>query len=287
VAKKKDKTKKGAEPTLRELVSRYVTAQVSVIIDGLPRLRDRDQAELVTSDDAVRKLRSTLRSCEELIDIPRSARFDDDLTWLATRLDRLVDLDLVSSRMADAIHALPPELVVGRVASQLETELQLSRKEAWDGLVDDLDGDRAQQLLAQLHGWRADPPFTAEADRPAKKANALRKRADERADRRRDTARAAATHDPHATQPDTSTALERARVAALRRQHLRELVSGEAADGAAGPDALEEHRRSLLTSALLREIGIQVGVRSGHNGFSYGLLFADERQRQRDLSTAI
>ena len=43
---------------------------------------------------------------------------------------------------------------------------------------------------------------------------------------------------------------------------------------------LGEHQDSIVAADFLRAEGVRVGMRSGHNGFTYGLLFGLERSRR-------
>jgi hypothetical protein len=41
-------------------------------------------------------------------------------------------------------------------------------------------------------------------------------------------------------------------------------------------DVLGNHQDSIVSAAFLLELGRRLGVRSGQNGFSYGVLYARE-----------
>ena len=41
-------------------------------------------------------------------------------------------------------------------------------------------------------------------------------------------------------------------------------------------DLLGNHQDGIVSAAFLRELGARLGVRSGQNGFSYGVLYARE-----------
>ena len=41
-------------------------------------------------------------------------------------------------------------------------------------------------------------------------------------------------------------------------------------------DVLGNYQDSIVSAAFLRELGGRIGIRSGHNGFSYGVLYARE-----------
>ena len=54
-------------------------------------------------------------------------------------------------------------------------------------------------------------------------------------------------------------------------------------------DVLGEHQDSIVSASFLRDNGVRMGIRSGHNGFTYGLLYAREagpaRRRRRTAQT--
>ncbi len=42
-------------------------------------------------------------------------------------------------------------------------------------------------------------------------------------------------------------------------------------------DVLGEHQDSQVSAAFLRDLGARLGVREGHNGFTYGVLYGQEQ----------
>ena len=47
---------------------------------------------------------------------------------------------------------------------------------------------------------------------------------------------------------------------------------------------LGEHQDSIVAAEFLRVEGIRVGLRSGHNGFTYGLLYGRELTRRAAIT---
>ena len=47
---------------------------------------------------------------------------------------------------------------------------------------------------------------------------------------------------------------------------------------------LGDHQDSIVAADFLREEGVRVGLRSGHNGFTYGLLYGHERARRAAIT---
>jgi CHAD domain-containing protein len=269
--------------TVAALVKTYLVDQCTVLIDAEAQLRSR--APVIHSTRvAARRLRSTLRTYAGTTDSDRAAALSVELVWFAGLLGEVRDREVLEQRLLTDLAALPPELVVGPVAAQIETELTTRRKVAWDAVVAVLDDDRYRRLLAELHRWRTDAPLTKEAKAPAAAAKAYVKRAAKKLDKRLDRAiEAQLTGDPEADH-----LLHAARKAGKRARYAAELAApalGKKADKIiAGrkdlQDVLGEHQDSIVAADFLRAEGVRVGMRSGHNGFTYGLLFGLERSRR-------
>jgi CHAD domain-containing protein len=269
--------------TVGDLVRAYLAEQCTVLIDAEAPLRERGPVIHATRV-AARRLRSTLRTYGDLVDVARAGGLSDELGWFARLLGEVRDLEVLETRLLADLAELPPELVVGGVAAQIETELTTRRKVAWDAVVAVLDDDRYRRLLAELHRWRTDAPLTKEAKAPAAAAKAYVKRAAKKLDKRLDRAiEAQLTGDPEADH-----LLHAARKAGKRARYAAELAApalGKKADKIiAGrkdlQDVLGEHQDSIVAADFLRAEGVRVGMRSGHNGFTYGLLFGLERSRR-------
>ncbi len=273
--------------TVADLVRAYLSEQAGTIIDAEPRLRAHEPV-IHTTRVACRRLRSTLRTYGDLVDVARAGVLEDELVWFAGLLGEVRDLEVLEARLLADLAELPAELVVGPVASHIETELTTRRKVAWDGVVAVLDDDRYRLLLAELHRWRSDAPLTPAADEPAAAVKRYVKRASKKLDKRLDRAiEAQLTGDPEA-----DDLLHAARKAGKRARYAVELAApalGKKADKLIAArkdlqDVLGEHQDSIVAAAFLREEGVRVGLRSGHNGFTYGLLYGHERARRAAIS---
>lgn len=276
-----------APQTVGDLVRSYLAEQCTVLIDAEPALREHAPVIHATRV-AARRLRSTLRTYDDLIDVARAGRLSDELVWFAGLLGEVRDLEVLEARLLADLAELPPELVVGSVAAQIQTELTTRRKVAWDAVLATLDDDRFRRLLAELHRWRSDAPLTSEATAPASAAKAYVKRSAKVLDKRLDRAiEAQLTGDPEADH-----LLHAARKAGKRARYAAELAAPvlgkKAAKLIAGrkelQDVLGEHQDSIVAAEFLRAEGIRVGNRSGHNGFTYGLLFGHERARRAAIT---
>lgn len=269
--------------TLGPLIRAYLTEQTTVLIDVEPSLREHEPV-IHASRVAARRLRSTLRTYAEVFDPARAGRLEDELVWFAGLLGGVRDLDILSARFAADLDELAPELVIGPVAAQIETELTTRRRVAWEAVIAALDTDRYQQLVTDLHRWRSDPPLTKEAAAPAAKVTKYAKRAGKKLNQRLD--RAIEAH--LAGDPEADHLLHQARKAGKRARYAVELaapVLGKKADQIiAGrtelQDVLGEHQDSIVAAEHLRTEGVRLGTQPGHNGFTYGLLYGRELGRQ-------
>ena len=127
--------------TVAALVRAYLVDQCTVLIDAEAQLRSR--APVIHSTRvAARRLRSTLRTYAGTTDADRAAALSVELVWFAGLLGEVRDREVLEQRLLTDLAALPPELVVGPVAAQIETELTTGRKAAWDAVLDALDTDR-------------------------------------------------------------------------------------------------------------------------------------------------
>jgi len=273
--------------TVGDLVRAYLAEQATVLIDAEPVLRERGPVIHATRV-AARRLRSTLRTYEDVIDVARAGALEDELVWFAGLLGGVRDLEVLEARLLADLAELPAELVVGSVAAEIETELTTQRKVAWDAIIAVLDDDRYRRLLAELRTWRSDAPLTSEAAAPAASVKTYVKRAGKKLDRRLDRAIEAHLTDD----PEADHLLHQARKAGKRARYAVELaapVLGRKADKLIASrkdlqDVLGEHQDSIVAAEFLRAEGVRVGLRSGQNGFTYGLLYGHERARRAAIS---
>ncbi len=272
--------------TLRDLVVSYLTEQCTVIITAEQPLRDGENV-VHTTRVAVRRLRSTLRTFAELFDIPQSAHLEDELIWWAGLLGDVRDMDILGLRLDAAVAQLAPELVLGPIQSHLQTEVATRRKTAFAQLLTAMDSERFALLGETLRRWQQETPLTKLADSPAAKVGPYVKRAGTKTRKRL----AAAVAADKAGRPDAGDLVHRARKAGKRHRYAAELAEpvwgGKAGrpidDRKALQAVLGDHNDSLVTAEFLRTVGARYGVRSGHNGFTYGLLYARELEARHSL----
>jgi CHAD domain-containing protein len=264
--------------TARDVIGDYLVEQCTVIIDSEAQLRAGEEV-VHTTRVAVRRLRSTLRVFAELFDPGEAGRLEEELVWWANLLGEVRDLDILTQRQAALLAEVPPELILGPVASTIQTELAARRKAAVDAMTDTLNSARYRKLVALIHHWRADPPFTSVADSPSDALDPAIKKAKKKARNRLATA----VEVRQAGEPSDEM-LHRARKASKRYRYAVEAAApiwGTKADKIVAQrkdlqDLLGNYQDSIVSAAFLRELGARLGSRSGQNGFSYGMLYVRE-----------
>jgi CHAD domain-containing protein len=264
--------------TARDVIGGYLVEQCTVIIDSEAQLRAGEEV-VHTTRVAVRRLRSTLRVFAELFDPGEAGRLEEELVWWANLLGEVRDLDILTQRQAALLAEVPPELILGPVASTIQTELAARRKAAVDAMTDTLNSARYRKLVALIHHWRADPPFTSVADSPSDALDPAIKKAKKKARNRLATA----VEVRQAGEPSDEM-LHRARKASKRYRYAVEAAApiwGTKADKIVAQrkdlqDLLGNYQDSIVSAAFLRELGARLGSRSGQNGFSYGMLYVRE-----------
>jgi CHAD domain-containing protein len=264
--------------TARDVVGDYVSEQCTVIIDSENQLRAGENV-IHTTRVAVRRLRSTIRVFSDLFDPSEAGHLEEELVWWAGLLGNVRDMDILAQRQAALLDELPAELILGPVASTIQAELAVQRKQAMDAVLEALDSERYRKLIGLMHHWRSDPPFTAAADASADSIDSAIKKARKKVGNRLDAAAAAR----RAGEPSDEL-FHRARKASKRHRYAVEAavpVWGSKADKIISQrkdlqDVLGNYQDSIVSAAFLRELGGRLGIRSGQNGFSYGVLYARE-----------
>ena len=271
---------------LRDLVATYLAEQCRVLIEAEPQLRAGEPV-VHTTRVAVRRLRSTLRTCAELFDQPRVAALEPELVWWAGLLGAVRDLDILADRMSAHLSELPVELVLGPVANTITTEIAAQRKVQFDEVIAAMDSSRYRALVIELHRWQSAPPFTDAADVAVGEIAQYVARAGKKLDKRVEgAADACRADDEHADE-----LVHRARKAGKRHRYIVELaqpVMGAKAEKTVArrkklQDVLGDYQDSHVAAAFIRELGARVGIHEGQNGFTYGVLLGIERQRLQQL----
>jgi CHAD domain-containing protein len=264
--------------TARDVVGEYLSEQCTVIIDSEKQLRAGEDV-IHKTRVAVRRLRSTIRVFSDLFDPSEAGHLEEELVWWAEMLGKVRDMDIMAQRQAALLDELPAELILGPVASTIQAELAVQRKQAMDAVLEALDSERYRKLVGLAHHWRSDPPFTDVANASPESIDSTIKEARNKVRKRLSKAVAARRADE-----PSDELFHRARKSAKRHRYAVEAavpVWGSKADKIILKrkdlqDVLGNHQDSIVSAAFLLELGRRLGVRSGQNGFSYGVLYARE-----------
>jgi CHAD domain-containing protein len=256
------------------------------------RLKSLDPLVRADEPDAVhqmrvttRRLRSTLQSFGKIIPRSGSEGMLTELKWLGGVLGEARDAEVLASRLAHNLRTLPPELVLGPAEARVQGHFAPIQAAARTNVLAALDSARYFALRDTLDEVLADPPLSAEADRPAGRVLPATARRTYRRTRRRIRQ---AGHTP----PDggQEAAYHEARKAAKRARY-----AGEAVSPALGQDArrftkqmkkiqsvLGDHQDAVVARGVDRELGIGAYL-AGENAFTFGLLYEREDQRAARL----
>lgn len=267
---RQDAAAQQVSPALPAVIADYIDAQIAAILDGDTALRQGEDP-IHPTRVAIRRLRSTLRVFDAAFDSDYAAHLDVELSWYAGILGHVRDHEVQRARFAKSIAQLPDHWVLGPVAADIDTTLAAEQR-AYRADVDAvLAGERYAALLDALGDAQ-------QYGRTVKKREviALANKATKKARRRLDDA---------STSTDDE-ALHRARKAFKRARYAAELttplVGRKKATRAVQKykhvqEVLGEHQDSLVAASFLRRLGAAAGTRNGENGFTYGLLFANEQ----------
>jgi len=272
-------------------LSRYLRGQRDAILRNDPGVRAGNADAVHDMRVATRRLRSTLRTFRALLDRSRTDPLRDELRWLGRALGAVRDGDVLADRLAKAVAAEPPELVVGPVGTRIRQRLADGTAEAREELAAALDSPRYAALLAALDTLVSAAPARV----PGKRLRRLARKALRRADRRLDAAdRPRPAHAglrlPLPSDGDRDTALHEARKAYKRARYAVEVLRPVAGRPAkrlgkrltALQDVLGAYQDGVVAAQLLRDYGMRAHL-DGDNAFTYGLLYA----RQRGTGTGV
>ena len=263
--------------TLADLITRYLRAQYSAIVDGDLALRSGQDAIHATRV-ATRRYRSVLRVFGDLFDPEQAAALDTELAWYASLLGAVRDRDVLRAHLDQVVASLPPHVVLGPVTARIDEKLLSEKLTAERKLVSQMRGKRYLALLAELKAWHRQPAFVEKAATPAANVDTyVRQTIRKPAKRLKQAARAG----------DADELLHRARKAAKRARYTAELAKPVLGNPARRlvkraqrlQDVLGEHQDSIIAGEFLLRLGATAGAQRGQNGFTYGLLYAYEQQR--------
>ncbi|WP_406238625.1 CHAD domain-containing protein [Nocardia sp. NBC_01009] len=261
-------TSSRAEHALHE----YMTTQIDLIFVGDVGLR-RGEEPIHDTRVATRRLRSTLRVFGKLLDRCAIGEIDNELKWYAALLGDIRDCHVQRRRLADELNALPPELILGPVAARIDATLLDRQLPSRNALAEAMNSPRYLRLLATLQTWKSQPPIERRIRRRQLVKRA--RRAADKADRRLMTALRNQRHE----------SLHRARKAAKRARYAAELYEPLRKPARAKSNIkyykkiqrlLGDCNDSVVSTEFLWRTATAAGTAGGENGFTYGLLYANE-----------
>ncbi len=118
----------------------------------------------------VRRLRSDLRSLEDLVDRPWRQDLCGELKWLAGQLGEVRDLDILGARLEQGIEARKSGHASEAELTALMTALHNRRAQAARALADVLRSDRYGSLVMNIELSAAQPPLSSAAAVPCREA---------------------------------------------------------------------------------------------------------------------
>jgi CHAD domain-containing protein len=237
---------------------------------------------------ATRRLRSTFRSFEPLLDGDALTSLASELRWLTGELGAVRDGEVLYAALRADVEALPVELVLGPVAARLHIDVLAPTLRARESLLETLSSTRYTELLDALDAVCAEPPFLPVAAEPAR---AVLPRLLRRALRttRRQLAAAAAL-----PAPEREVAAHRARRSAKRLRYAAEAVADVVGTPATRLAALGEevqevlgiHQDDAVARAELRRVALRAHA-AGENALTYGVLIGRAAARADQLGADV
>jgi CHAD domain-containing protein len=265
--------------TVGELVAAYLAAQCDVLASNDVGFRTGTPA-IHKTRVAARRLRSTLRVFDDVINPAPAEELNDELVWYADLLGQVRDQDILSNRLTKEIADLPPEQVRGSVEAEIKENLAAEREEAVERLNEGMRTSHYDHLVQLLRGWRTVPPLTEAAGEKNTAAVTYVEKAKRKADKRLRKA------------DDDIEQLHRARKATKRARYAAELV--EPADGEMKAIALDaeelqtvlgEHQDAVIAAGFLAKISED--SETEESGYTYGILMANELHRAAEIRAGL
>ena len=233
---------------------------------------------------AARRLRSALATCRPLLDREATDPVRDELRWLGEVFAPARDAQVLREHLSEVLAEQPPDLVVGPVASRIDDALSAAFQTGRERALESLDSARYLRLLDALDELVTSPPFTEEADAPAREVVPRLLARDVK--RLRREVRAIDTVDSVEDPTARDHAFHEARKKAKRLRYAAEMATpalGKRARSLAKvakgvQTALGEHQDSVVARQQLRDLAMQAHL-DGDNAFTYGRLHALEQAR--------
>jgi CHAD domain-containing protein len=151
----------------KRLVHRWILDQVGAIARLDPLVRQAEEGGVHGMRKACRRLRAALATYRPLLDRDRTDPVREELRWLARSLGPARDDEVVVARIDRLLRAEASD--VGSAHRALERHAVERAHHDQSVLGETLGSQRYAELRTALDELAADPPWTAEADRPAGK----------------------------------------------------------------------------------------------------------------------
>jgi CHAD domain-containing protein len=221
---------------------------------------------------AARRLRSTLRVFNDVIDGAPGEELNNELAWYADLLGEVRDREVLSARLTTLIRDLPAEQVRGPVEAEITKTLATEGDDATQRLNEEMSSPRYQHLITLLRDWKTAPPLTQAASAKDKAAAKYVKRARRTADKRLRNA-----HDDIDELHRARKAMKRVRYAAELAEPADSKMKGVERDAKKLQTLLGEHQDAIIAANFLDALSGTAG--NGSSGFTYGILMANELHR--------
>jgi CHAD domain-containing protein len=266
--------------TLGALVRAYVAAQCDVLASNDVGLRTGAPVVHKTRV-AARRLRSTLRVFDDVVDAGPAAELNDELAWYANVLGEVRDREVLNRRLTKLIAELPPEHVRGPVEAEITKTLTTEQDDATQRLNETMGTPRYQHLMQLLRGWKTAPPLSDAAEDKDQAAARYVEKAKQKADKRLRKA------------DGDVERLHQARKAAKRLRYAAELVEPAdirmkriARNAEDLQTLLGEHQDAIVAANFLSAISAD-NEENGTSEFTYGVLMANELHRAAEIRASL
>jgi CHAD domain-containing protein len=267
--------------TAGEVVQAALRAQVKHLRAQELGVRQAIPTAVTEMRVTTRQLRSTLRGFSRVLDPQATRPFAEELKWLGAQLGEENDTEAMIKEFDRLLAALPQNLIIGPVETELENELGHLADQGKHTIQAALASDRYLTLQRMLDQLLTDPPLTHRAERPAPTelpknlAKAVR-----RLDRR------LADADAIAPGPARDEALHEARKADKQVRYMTEIltpINGKPAkrlrrQAKKLQDLLGDYQDAVVARPLLRKLSATAHA-NGQTAFTYHLLDALEHAR--------
>jgi CHAD domain-containing protein len=266
--------------TVGELVAACLATQCDVLASNDIGMRT-GTPDVHKTRVAARRLRSTLRIFDDVVDAAPAEELDNELKWYADQLGQVRDRDILSSRLVKQIADLRPEHVRGPVEAEITKTLDAEREDAVRRLDRAMRTRRYKHLMQLLRGWRAAPPLTDAASQDGAAAVKSVEKAQRKADKRLRKA------------DDDIERLHQARKAFKRARYAAELVEPAdsqmksiARDAQEMQTLLGEHQDAVVAATFLATTSADEDIEAG-SAFTYGVLMANELNRAAEIRVSV